>query len=167
MCACDPLIQAERRFKARCLNRSRWDLFPSRGPVVPCRTLSLVFATCKGTVNNRRTSLKRRALPFRLAPLRGVIICQTLTRVVAGAPNPGSFPVSPAGLRSSHAERRDRNLAPDVRAIASHPGLSRTFRTRTPQGVRGLRPTMHASFSRSHIPISDSTPLNGKFDMDD
>ena len=41
MSACDPLIQAERRFKARCLNRSRWDLFPCRGPVVPCRTLSL------------------------------------------------------------------------------------------------------------------------------
>ena len=37
--ACDPLIQAERRFKARCLDRSRWDLFPCRGPVVPCRTL--------------------------------------------------------------------------------------------------------------------------------
>lgn len=50
MSACDPLIQAERRFKARCLNRSRWDLFPCRGPVVPCRTLSLVSATCNGTV---------------------------------------------------------------------------------------------------------------------
>src|SRR5215471_21693348 len=50
MSACDPLIQAERRFKARCLNRSRWDLFPCRGPVVPCRTLALVSATCKGTV---------------------------------------------------------------------------------------------------------------------
>src|SRR5262249_27723040 len=50
MSACDPLIQAERRFKARCLNRSRWDLFPCRGPVVPCCTLSLVSATCKGTV---------------------------------------------------------------------------------------------------------------------
>ncbi len=33
MSACDPLIQAERRFKARCLNRSRWDcsLAASRG----------------------------------------------------------------------------------------------------------------------------------------
>ena len=50
MSACDPLIQAERRFKARCLNRSRWDLFPCRGPVVPCRTLSLVSATCNGAV---------------------------------------------------------------------------------------------------------------------
>jgi len=50
MSACDPLIQAERRFKARCLNRSRWDLFPCRGPVVPCRTLSLVSATCNGPV---------------------------------------------------------------------------------------------------------------------
>ena len=50
MSACDPLIQAERRFKARCLNRSRWDLFPCRGPVVPCRTLSLVSATYNGIV---------------------------------------------------------------------------------------------------------------------
>src|SRR5215475_2671849 len=50
MSACDPLIQAERRFKARCLNRSRWDLFPCRGSVVPCRTLSLVSATCHGNV---------------------------------------------------------------------------------------------------------------------
>ena len=50
MSACDPLIQAERRFKARCLNRSRWDLFPCRGPVVPCRTLWPVSATCNGTV---------------------------------------------------------------------------------------------------------------------
>src|SRR5215831_5538549 len=50
MSACHPLIQAERRFKALCLNQSRWDLFPCRGPVVPCRTLCLVSATCKGTV---------------------------------------------------------------------------------------------------------------------
>src|SRR5215472_16020482 len=50
MSACDPLMQAERRFKARCLNQSRWDLFPCRGPVVPCRTLSLVSATCNRTV---------------------------------------------------------------------------------------------------------------------
>src|SRR5213080_1422779 len=48
--ACDPLIQAERRFKARSLNRSRWDFFPCRGPVVPCRTLSLVSATWNGAV---------------------------------------------------------------------------------------------------------------------
>jgi hypothetical protein len=45
MSACDPLIQAERRFKAVGLNRSRWDLFPCRGPVVPCRTLTVVSAT--------------------------------------------------------------------------------------------------------------------------
>ena len=50
MSACDPPMQAERRFKARYLNQSRWDLFPCRGPVVPCRTLSLVSATCNGTV---------------------------------------------------------------------------------------------------------------------
>src|SRR5438093_1470073 len=50
MSACDPLIQAERRFKARCLNRRRWDLFPCRGPVAPCRTLPPVSATCNGTV---------------------------------------------------------------------------------------------------------------------
>jgi hypothetical protein len=53
MSARDPLIQAERRFKARCLNRRRWDLFPCRGPVVPCRTLLLVSATCNGTVKSR------------------------------------------------------------------------------------------------------------------
>jgi len=53
MSACDPLIQAERRFKARCLNRRRWDLFPCRGPEVPCRTLFLVSATCNGTVKSR------------------------------------------------------------------------------------------------------------------
>ena len=28
MSACDPLIQAERRFKSRFLNRSRWELVP-------------------------------------------------------------------------------------------------------------------------------------------
>src|SRR5215469_6397910 len=50
MSACDPLLQAERRFKAQCLNQSRWDLFPCRGPVVPCCTLSVVSATCTGTV---------------------------------------------------------------------------------------------------------------------
>jgi len=53
MSACDPLIQAERRFKAQCLNQRRWDLFPCRGPVVPCRTLHSVSATCKGTVKRR------------------------------------------------------------------------------------------------------------------
>ena len=51
--ACDPLIQAERRCKARCLDQSRWDLFPCRGSVVPCRTLPLVSATCRGTVKPR------------------------------------------------------------------------------------------------------------------
>ena len=50
MSACDPLIQAERRFKTRCLNRSRWDFFPCRGPVVPCLTLSLVCATYHSAV---------------------------------------------------------------------------------------------------------------------
>src|SRR5262249_21771811 len=53
MSACDPLIQAERRCNAHCLNRSRWDLFPCRGPVVPCRTLSPVSATCHGAVKPR------------------------------------------------------------------------------------------------------------------
>ena len=53
MSACDPLIQAERRFKTARLNRSRWDLFPCRGPVVPCRTLCPVWATCRGTVKPR------------------------------------------------------------------------------------------------------------------
>jgi hypothetical protein len=28
-------------------------LFPCRGPVVPCRTLFLVWATCRGTVKPR------------------------------------------------------------------------------------------------------------------
>src|SRR5262249_34785118 len=40
MSACDPLIQAERRFKARCLNRSRWDCSLAAGrwcPVARCR----------------------------------------------------------------------------------------------------------------------------------
>jgi hypothetical protein len=50
MSARDPLIQAERRCKARYLDRSRWDLFPCRGSVVPCRTLSLVSVTRDGTV---------------------------------------------------------------------------------------------------------------------
>src|SRR5215472_2052167 len=50
MSACDPLMQAERRCQARYLDRSRWDLFPCRGSVVPCRTLSLVSAICPGTV---------------------------------------------------------------------------------------------------------------------
>jgi len=50
MSACDPLLQAERRLKARCLNRSRWDLFPCRGSVVPCRTLPLVSVTRDGIV---------------------------------------------------------------------------------------------------------------------
>jgi hypothetical protein len=58
MSACDPLIQAERRFKLRCLNRSRWDLFPCRGPVAPCRTLSLVSATCDGTVKTTALEMK-------------------------------------------------------------------------------------------------------------
>jgi len=34
------------------LNRSRWDLFPCRGPVVPCRTLPPVSAACNGTVKS-------------------------------------------------------------------------------------------------------------------
>jgi len=40
MSACDPLIQAERRCKARCLNRSRWDCSLAAGrwcPVAHCR----------------------------------------------------------------------------------------------------------------------------------
>jgi len=49
MSACDPLEQAERRFKACCLNRSRWDcsLAAGRGAL---SHLYLVSATCKGTV---------------------------------------------------------------------------------------------------------------------
>src|SRR6266403_4598453 len=40
MSACDPLIQAERRCNARCLNRSRWDCSLAAGrwcPVARCR----------------------------------------------------------------------------------------------------------------------------------
>src|SRR5215472_7239491 len=53
MSACDPLLQAERRCQAHYLDRSRWDLFPCRGSVVPCRTLPLVSAICRGTVKPR------------------------------------------------------------------------------------------------------------------
>jgi hypothetical protein len=51
MCACDPLIQAERRFKARCLNRSRWECSLAAGRWCPVARCLLVSAICKGTVN--------------------------------------------------------------------------------------------------------------------
>ena len=40
MSACDPLIQAERRCKARCMDRTRWDSSLAAGrwcPVARCR----------------------------------------------------------------------------------------------------------------------------------
>jgi len=36
--------------KALHVDRTRWDLFPCRGSVVPCRTLPSVSATCNGTI---------------------------------------------------------------------------------------------------------------------
>jgi hypothetical protein len=77
MSACDPLIQAERRFKARFLNRSRWDcsLAARRGcPVARCTPYRLL---AKATSNrglqdqSRRTSvLKSRAALADLGQLR-------------------------------------------------------------------------------------------------
>ena len=59
MSACDPLIQAERRFKARCLNRSRWDCSLAAGRWCPVARCTLVSATCKGTVKPGLTTVVR------------------------------------------------------------------------------------------------------------
>src|SRR4030095_119763 len=68
MSACDPLIQAERRFNATLSGSKQVGLFPCRGPVVPCRTLPPVSATRDGTVKSaftpydERLSLRTKAL---------------------------------------------------------------------------------------------------------
>jgi len=56
MSACDPLIQAERRFNAILSGSKQVGLFPCRGPAAPCRTLPPVSALAAALSNPRRTS---------------------------------------------------------------------------------------------------------------